>query len=49
MAGKALFIGAIMDTYRAWHMGEKRWHYFELNDLVLGKAKQDWSKYEKWS
>ena len=37
--------------FRAWHPSEKRWHYFELADLIIGRAGvsnihyQDWCEY----
>jgi len=34
--------------FRAWHIKEKQWHYFDLVMLIAGYATKDALKYEKW-
>ena len=34
--------------FRAWHIKEKQWHYFDLIMLIAGYATKDALEYENW-
>lgn len=34
--------------FRAWSIEDKRWHYFTLTDLIIGKASKNSLDYELW-